>query len=94
MAVLDVYVDDVREETERGRQVFRLFNEEMAQSIRAFVEAHAFDECVVHCSYGESRSPAIAIGVAHLKGETQLKFALEQDTRYRPNELILRYLLN
>ena len=92
-AVLDVYVDDVREETEQGKCVFKLFNEEMANEIREFVLGHSFDECVVHCSYGESRSPAIAIGVAHLLKKEEVKNELLQNPNYKPNELILKYLL-
>lgn len=66
VGVLPVVFDDLREYM-KGHI---LFNEDHARKIRDFVEKHMgkFEEVMVHCDAGASRSPAVASALGNHYG--------------------------
>lgn len=89
VAILEVYADDIREWSPKANQFFTLFNEDMKQQILSFIAQHPFDELVVHCNKGCSRSPAVMLGIADFLEQGDWIKAIRQNPNFLPNELIL-----
>lgn len=65
-AVLRLVFDDIDRETGAG---WILFGEEHARQILDFVEEHRdAPAAMIHCTFGQSRSPAVALGIADVLG--------------------------
>lgn len=88
-AILNIYVDDVSEDNELSRKYFYLFTEEMASDIINFINSNEFDELIVHCNKGMSRSPAVMIGILDYLKEYELEEMVLNSHLYTPNELIV-----
>lgn len=88
-AILNIYVDDVVEDNELAHKYFHVFSEEMAAEIVDFVDAHEFDELIVHCNKGMSRSSAVMIGILNHLEEFELEQMVSNSNLYTPNELIV-----
>ena len=66
-----------------------LFNYEKALTLNNFILENDFDEVVVHCSLGISRSPAIMICVAKILNNLELENKIKEKYKYY-NQYIVR----
>lgn len=57
------------------------FNDKTAKLLNTFILNHTFDEVVVHCSLGISRSPAIMICIAKILNNATLENIIENNFR-------------
>lgn len=89
--VLKLYFDDLREEPPiKYKDRFVVFNKEECMKLINFIHENSFDEVVVHCNAGVSRSSAIMICVSRLLNLSNIEEAIYNNHKYSPNPLILK----
>lgn len=88
--VLELYFDDISEyPPEKYKDRFVLFDINMAKKLVSFIEKHDFDEIVVHCSQGISRSSAIMVCISRILNLPEIEKTIYKCGRFKPNNLIL-----
>lgn len=94
--VMELYFHDIRENLPQ-KERFILFNEDMARNIMELITQNQFDEVVVHCNAGQSRSVGIMLGIAMLLKNERLEEEILSDPYYMPNPIVVnsfRKILN
>ena len=87
--ILELYFDDISDYSERYINKFSLFNKDMAQELVKFINENIFDEVVVHCSAGISRSSAIMICISRILGLKTIEENIYKCGMFYPNTLVI-----
>ncbi len=95
-AILEIHFNDINETddywglSEKEKEEMKLFNPKHRQLIYQFIDEHPdFEQIVIHCKAGISRSSAVAMGIAeHYQLEEALD-KLKMIKRYLPNPRVL-----
>ena len=92
--VLELYFHDVygRKNPEDITELegeYEIFTKEMALELNNFILNNDFDEVVIHCAAGMSRSPAIAMCVARILKLEELAKKIAITGNFTPNLLVL-----
>ncbi|WP_242306396.1 hypothetical protein [Bacillus cereus group sp. BfR-BA-01317] len=87
-SVMELYFHDIREWLPRQER-FILFNKDMAISVIDLINQNQFDEIIVHCNEGQSRSVGIMIGISILLNDSRLRESIELDKFYMPNPIVV-----
>lgn len=85
--ILELYIED----TIIGSQIINkenVFDYEKAKILNDFILKNDFDEVVVHCSLGISRSPAIMICIAKMLNNSKLENIIKERYKFY-NEYIV-----
>ncbi|MFJ8528563.1 hypothetical protein [Bacillus sp. NPDC094106] len=90
-SVIELYFHDIREIMPNNER-FVLFNEEMAKEVIQFIDEGDFDEIVVHCNAGQSRSAGIMYGISLLLKDVQLQEDITLDSFYMPNPVVIHFI--
>ena len=85
--VLELYFDDIQIPRLQRKSVF--FTNEMAKKLNQFILENDFDEIVIHCNAGISRSPAIGLCVAKILNSKNMEQQITNYTHFLPNKQIL-----
>lgn len=85
--VLELYFDDIT--SKRDDEKFVLFDEDMGCKLIHFINRNKFDEIVVHCSMGVSRSSALMICISRILNLPQIEEDIIKSGRFCPNKLVL-----
>ena len=90
-AVLELYFDDIRDAViiDKYKDRFTLFNTDMANKLYQFVINQDFDEVIIHCNAGISRSSALMICFSKIINRPDLENAIINCGMYLPNQLII-----
>lgn len=75
--VLELYIEDTIIGYEKVNKE-NVFNSETAKILNEFILKNDFDEVVVHCSLGISRSPAIMICIAKILNNHKLEDLIKE----------------
>ena len=86
--VLELYFDDITDE--RVDKKFVLFNRDMSYKLIDFINKNEFDEIVVHCAMGISRSSALMICISKILNLPQIEEVIIKSNRFNPNKLVLK----
>ena len=78
-AVLELYLDDTKLTYDNKDNIF---NYETAKILNDFILKNEFDEIVVHCSLGISRSPAIMICIAKILNNKKLENIIKKNYKF------------
>lgn len=84
--VLTIYVSDLEKKYGSGN----LYNESHAKQINEFILNNDFDEILVHCSLGISRSPAVMAYIALILDDKKMFNDILSQKHFFPNKLILQ----
>lgn len=84
--VLTIYVSDLEKNYGSGN----LYNENHAKQINDFILNNDFDEILVHCSLGISRSPAVMAYIALILDDKKMFNDILSQKHFFPNKLILQ----
>ena len=84
--VLTIYVSDLEKKYGSGN----LYNESHAKQINEFILNNDFDEILVHCSLGISRSPAVMAYIALILDDKKMFNDILSQKHFIPNKLILQ----
>ena len=90
----DITLSDIDYESS-GRYAFRLFSEEQANQIAAFVYRHREDceTLLCQCHYGQSRSAAVAAAIKEHFDHNGIDIFADEQERYCPNLYVFRKTL-
>ena len=90
----DITLSDIDYESS-GRYAFRLFSEEQANQIAAFVYRHREDceTLLCQCHYGQSRSAAVAAAIKEYFDHNGIDIFADEQERYCPNLYVFRKTL-
>ena len=90
----DITLSDIDYESS-GRYAFRLFSEEQANQIAAFVYRHREDceTLLCQCHYGQSRSAAVAVAIKEHFYHNGIDIFADEQERYCPNLYVFRKTL-
>lgn len=88
--ILELYFEDISEYMEDYQDKYTLFNVEMAYKLIEFVNKNKFDEIVIHCSAGISRSSALMICVSRILGLHSIEKEICKSGRFYPNKLVIQ----
>lgn len=84
--VLTIYVSDL----EKNYGLGNLYNESHAKQINDFILNNDFDEILVHCSLGISRSPGVMAYIALILDDKKMFNDILSQKHFIPNKLILK----
>ncbi|MDX5853574.1 hypothetical protein SIM22_05425 [Bacillus cereus group sp. BfR-BA-01363] len=87
-SVTELYFHDIRENLPQ-KERFILFNEDMANNVIELISQNQFDEVVVHCNAGQSRSAGIMLGIAMILKNKTLEEEILLDSYYMPNPIVV-----
>lgn len=79
--VLELYIYDTIDNYNNQNTKY-IFNYEHAKILNDFIITNDFDEVVVHCSLGISRSPAIMICIAKILGNSELENIIKEKYKF------------
>ena len=88
--ILELYFEDINRYSDKLNNEYTLFNKEMVYKIIKFIENNDFDEIVVHCSAGISRSSAVMIVVSRILGINEIERMICSSKHYLPNKLVIK----
>ena len=84
--VLKLFVADINKELD----LENIYNEKHAKMINDFILNNDFDEILVHCALGISRSPAVMAYIALILDDKKMFNDILSEKHFMPNKLILR----
>lgn len=84
--VLKLFVADINMELD----LENIYNEKHAKMINDFILNNDFDEILVHCALGISRSPAVMAYIALILDDKKMFNDILSEKHFMPNKLILR----
>ena len=84
--VLNLLVADINMELD----LENIYNEKHAKMINDFILNNDFDEILVHCALGISRSPAVMAYIALILDDKKMFNDILSEKHFIPNKLILR----
>ena len=84
--VLNLIVADINRELD----LENIYNEKHAKIINDFILNNDFDEILVHCALGISRSPAVMAYIALILDDKKMFNDILSEKHFIPNKLILR----
>ena len=84
--VLNLFVADINMELD----LENIYNEKHAKMINDFILNNDFDEILVHCALGISRSPAVMAYIALILDDKKMFNDILSEKHFMPNKLILR----
>ena len=84
--VLKLFVADINMELD----LENIYNEKHAKMINDFILNNDFDEILVHCALGISRSPAVMAYIALILDDKKMFNDILNEKHFIPNKLILR----
>ena len=84
--VLNLFVADINKELD----LENIYNEKHAKMINDFILNNDFDEILVHCALGISRSPAVMAYIALILDDKKMFNDILSEKHFIPNKLILR----
>ena len=84
--VLNLLVADINMELD----LENIYNEKHAKMINDFILNNDFDEILVHCALGISRSPAVMAYIALILDDKKMFNDILNEKHFIPNKLILR----
>ena len=84
--VLNLFVADINMELD----LENIYNEKHAKMINDFILNNDFDEILVHCALGISRSPAVMAYIALILDDKKMFNDIQSEKHFIPNKLILR----
>ena len=84
--VLKLFVADINKELD----LENIYNEKHAKMINDFILNNDFDEILVHCALGISRSPAVMAYIALILDDKKMFNDILNEKHFIPNKLILR----
>lgn len=84
--VLNLFVADINMELD----LENIYNEKHAKMINDFILNNDFDEILVHCALGISRSPAVMAYIALILDDKNMFNDILSEKHFIPNKLILR----
>ena len=84
--VLNLFVADINMELD----LENIYNEKHAKMINDFILNNDFDEILVHCALGISRSPAVMAYIALILDDKKMFNDILNEKHFIPNKLILR----
>ena len=84
--VLKLFVADINKELD----LENIYNEKHAKMINDFILNNDFDEILVHCALGISRSPAVMAYIALILDDKKMFNDILSEKHFIPNKLILR----
>ena len=84
--VLKLFVADINRELD----LENIYNEKHAKMINDFILNNDFDEILVHCALGISRSPAVMAYIALILDDKKMFNDILSEKHFIPNKLILR----
>lgn len=84
--VLNLFVADIIMKLDAKN----IYNEEHAKMINEFILNNDFDEILVHCSLGISRSPAVMAYIALILDDKKMFNDILNEKHFLPNKLILK----
>ena len=84
--VLNLFVADINMEVD----LENIYNEKHAKMINDFILNNDFDEILVHCALGISRSPAVMAYIAPILDDKKMFNDILSEKHFIPNKLILR----
>lgn len=88
--VLELYFEDIVDYPPvEYKDRFVLFNTNMARQLIDFIMKNDFDEIMVHCNAGVSRSSALMICISKILGIPEIEDKVYKSGRFVPNKLIL-----
>lgn len=88
--VLELYFDDISHDIPKEyKDRFVLFNENIAKEIIHFIKNNNYDEIVVHCNAGISRSSAVMISIAKALEREDIVREIYDSKLYMPNNKVL-----
>lgn len=79
--ILELYIFDTINKNSNEDSKY-IFNQEHAKILNNFIINNDFDEIVVHCSLGISRSPAIMICIAKILGNNKLENIIKEKYKF------------
>lgn len=80
-AVLELYLEDTTANRKNTNNEF-IFDNQKAKLLNDFILNNDFDEVVIHCSMGISRSPAIMICVAKILNNRKLENIVKEQYKF------------
>lgn len=92
-SVMELYFHDIREHLSQ-KDRFVIFNEDIANDVIELIAQNEFDEIVVHCNAGQSRSAGIMMGIAMLLKNKRLEEEILSDSYYMPNPIVVNSFRN
>ena len=84
--VLNLFVADINMELD----LENIYNEKHAKMINDFILNNDFDEILVHCALGISRSPSVMAYIALILDDKKMFNDILSEKHFIPNKLILR----
>lgn len=84
--VLNLFVADINKELD----LENIYNEKHAKMINDFILNNDFDEILIHCALGISRSPAVMAYIALILDDKKMFNDILSEKHFIPNKLILR----
>lgn len=84
--VLNLFVADINKELD----LENIYNEKHAKMINDFILNNDFDEILIHCALGISRSPAVMAYIALILDDKMMFNDILSEKHFIPNKLILR----
>lgn len=84
--VLNLFVADIIMKLDAKN----IYNEEHAKMINEFILNNDFDEILVHCALGISRSPAVMAYIALILDDKKMFNDILNEEHFLPNKLILK----
>lgn len=84
--VLNLFVADIIMKLDAKN----IYNEEHAKMINEFILNNDFDEILVHCALGISRSPAVMAYIALILDDKKMFNDILNEKHFLPNKLILK----
>lgn len=84
--VLNLFVADIIMKLDAKN----IYNEKHAKMINEFILNNDFDEILVHCSLGISRSPAVMAYIALILDDKKMFNDILNEKHFLPNKLILK----
>lgn len=84
--VLNLFVADINMKLDAKN----IYNEKHAKMINEFILNNDFDEILVHCSLGISRSPAVMAYIALILDDKKMFNDILNEKHFLPNKLILK----
>ncbi|WP_163652250.1 hypothetical protein [Listeria sp. PSOL-1] len=95
-AILELYFNDINERDDywglsaKEKAEMKLFNQKHCEVIYRFIDHYPnWEQIVVHCHAGVSRSSAVAMGIAEHYQQEKILAQLKQVERYLPNPRVL-----
>lgn len=90
LAVLKLFFEDISERPpKKYENRFITFNSEMAKEFYDFIMENEFDEIIIHCCDGASRSSALMICFSKIINRPDLEEFIRKSDRYYPNTLVI-----